>query len=308
MPVFNCGKYLEIQVESILNQTFTNFELLIVDDGSTDNTIDIVKHFSQIDSRVHLYYNEYSKGISGALNTAIKYASGDYIARSDGDDVCKSNRLEIQYNFLEKNKKIEIAGTFTTLFNQYSDIRNTEYPVNPLMLCWHFISNSYFCHPSVMFRRTLIDRFGIYPYVISEDFAFFSNIIKHVQGSNIPLSLVKYRIHSSSYSNTIPEAIKNYVNSLARDNYRYYVPSGRCEDEFIQFQSQQRLSLFKLMKILSVNSRIINKIRKDYSISVFTFCYIDFIISQFELFVSSIFNQIKYNDYPKLKIRIKQYL
>ena len=308
MPVFNCGRYLKVQIESLLDQTYSNFELLIVDDGSSDNTVDIVRHFAQIDSRVHLYKNEYSKGISGALNTAIKYSVGDYIARSDGDDLCVSNRLEIQYNFLEENKKIDILGTFTTLFNQYSDIRYTKYPVNPLELCWYFISNSYFCHPSVMFRRSLIEKFGIYPYVISEDFAFFSKIIKHVQGSNIPISLIKYRIHCNSYSNTIPDVIRNYANNLATDNYRYYVPSGFCENEFIQFQSTKRLSLFNFVQILYVNSKIINKIRKDYTVSIFTLCYINFLKRQFSLFITSIFNQIKYNTFPNLKTRLKIYL
>lgn len=308
MPVFNCSSYIKIQIESILEQTFSNFELIVVDDGSTDNTVDIVNAFVKIDSRVNLYHNEYSKGISGALNTAIKYATGDYIARSDGDDVCILNRFELQYNFLEDNKEISIVGTFSTLFNQYSEIRNTKYPVNPLELCWYFISNSYFCHPSVMFRKNLIERFGTYPYVISEDFAFFSKIIKHVQGSNIPLCLVKYRVHPTSYSFTIPEAIKSYVSYLAGDNYRYYIASGEYQDEFIQFQSQKRLPLLMVFKILRVNAKIIKKIRNNYSISIFSYYYFNFILSQFGLFVQSIFNQIRFYHVNNFMIRLKNYL
>lgn len=108
MPVYNCSKYIHSSTTSILNQTFSDIELIIIDDCSTDNTVDIIKTFN--DKRIVLIVKQKNSGITNSLNYALDIAKGKYIARMDGDDISNIDRLEKQYEFMEGHPDVVLCG------------------------------------------------------------------------------------------------------------------------------------------------------------------------------------------------------
>jgi glycosyltransferase involved in cell wall biosynthesis len=116
MSVYNAEQYLEKAIESILNQSFKNFEFLIINDASDDNSLNIINRFQ--DHRLHVYSNPVNLGLANSLNKGINLSQGKYIARMDADDIAVLSRLAIQYTFLEKNPHIDICGASVRLINE----------------------------------------------------------------------------------------------------------------------------------------------------------------------------------------------
>ena len=309
MPVYNCSTYLNEQINSLLDQTFADFELIVVNDGSSDLTTSIVKDYSALDPRVKLVDNEFPKGIAGALNTGLKYAIGKYIARADGDDIHLPDRLKSQYEFLEKFPEIGIVGSKAMIFNSAGPIRESKYPSSSIELCWRFISNTYFCHPSVMFRSSIYDEIGGYPNVIVEDFAFFSLILKRHRGSNLHERLLNYRVHEKNYSSSNSEAINQFVEEKFKENYQYYIPDLRLLEEFKLHQVHKQLAPGNFFKLLFLNACILNKIRKDYQIPFYSPDFLNNNIKQAFWLIESIYNYLKKNlgTYLKSKISMSIY-
>lgn len=129
MPVYNVEKYIILAIESVLNQSLNDIEIIIVDDGSTDKTFSIASYYSTLDSRVKVYKNDYNLGISRTLNVGLKHCTSPYIARMDGDDIMDFDRLLRQYNFLENNKDYGLVGCWIKNINESGDeIGLCEYP------------------------------------------------------------------------------------------------------------------------------------------------------------------------------------
>ena len=122
MSVYNSEKYLPEAIESILNQTYTNFEFIIINDGSTDNSLRIIKEYANKDKRIIVISRE-NKGLIFSLNEGIEVSKGKYIIRMDADDISLPNRLKIQLDFMEKNKDIAICGTVAITFDENNNER-----------------------------------------------------------------------------------------------------------------------------------------------------------------------------------------
>jgi glycosyltransferase involved in cell wall biosynthesis len=123
MPAYNAEKYISEAMESILNQTFIDFVLLIVDDGSTDDTVKIIRSYK--DSRITLIRNNH-EGIVTALNTGFEKVAGKYVARMDADDVMHPQRLEIQYSYMEENSDITVCASWMRVFDDKGTSRITQ--------------------------------------------------------------------------------------------------------------------------------------------------------------------------------------
>lgn len=264
MPVYNASLYLDETIQSILNQTYTNFELIIINDCSTDNSVDIINNWAQKDKRVILVNNKYNKGIHGASNTGLDIAQGAYIAKADADDIQRPYRLETQVDFLYKNKHIDIVGGGYQLFGNNCDGIKVFHPSNSLRLAWRFISDIYFCNPSVMFRKEILNTVPHYPEVPCEDFAFLAKAIKKHAGFNIHKILLDYRQHGSNYSNTAKENINKSVYTIFEDNYKYYTGSLDNSEIFYKFHSKKELHLKDLYIIIKKSLVIINKLANQY--------------------------------------------
>lgn len=192
MPVYNGEKYIAEAISSVLNQTFRDFEFIIVNDGSTDKTIQIIKKFK--DPRIHLIHNNHD--FIQTLNKGIIAARGKYIARMDADDIMLPQRLEIQYQVMKDNPEITICSSYFEAFGQYNGIcglfdGKIQYPL------LHMLEGNIIAHPTVMIRKTFLQQHKLqYEYYdYAEDYKLWSEIAK-CQGIFyvIPKALIKYRI------------------------------------------------------------------------------------------------------------------
>ncbi|OGL81872.1 hypothetical protein A3H12_03745 [Candidatus Uhrbacteria bacterium RIFCSPLOWO2_12_FULL_47_9] len=270
MPVYNGSRYLCEAIESILKQTYSDFELIIVDDFSTDNTVDLIKEYQAKDKRVHLYKNAFTKGIVGSLNTGLAHASGLYIARADADDVNLPSRFMDQVNMLEQNPDIVLVGAGCRVFSEKGFGKSIYRPSSAVELAWRLISDTYFCHPVTMYRKEIATAFHGYAQKEAEDFDLFSRIIKKHQTRNLHKVLLNYREHSSNRSKEAAQAIAKSVHNIFLDNFEYYFGTTRNADKFFAFQHDGIMHVSDFILITRMNLQIIRKILLDYHISFFS--------------------------------------
>jgi len=268
MPVYNGEKYLKESIESILNQSFNDFELLIINDKSIDRTEEIIKECAGKDDRIRLIQNQNQKGLPGALNTGLAAARGYYIARADADDINRPYRLKMEYELLEAHPQIRIVGGGYAPFNENGHRINIFHPASSIEIAWRFISNTYFCHPSVMFRREIIEDIGGYPDVGAEDFAFFSKIVRQYRCANLKKILIQYREHQTNYSITAKDRVRESVKNTFKENYLYYTGNLEYSEIFYQYQTENKLNIKNLFIINAINFHILNKIRNQYNFSL----------------------------------------
>lgn len=154
MPVLNGEKYLNQAIESILNQTFTDFELIVVDDGSTDQTPEILRAYAELDDRARIVTNPENKGIGYSRNRGVATSRGEYIANLDADDWSMPERFDKQVNFLNQHPEISVLGTACHIVDENGVQQKTvTYPSSSGMIRWSMIFSSPFCNPSVMIRK-----------------------------------------------------------------------------------------------------------------------------------------------------------
>jgi len=241
MTIFNAEKYLRETIESILNQTFRDFELIAVNDKSTDSTLTIIKEFMKKDKRIVLVNNKRNLGPTTSLNVGLKNTRGDYIAISDHDDVSLPNRLKTEYDFLEKNKDIFLVGSGAININEKGSELSVFHPITDFNKINKVIPiNPCFYHPTIMFRNEQ----GIkYRDKISyaQDRDFYLNLLsKNKKLTNIPDILVKYRIHSSQLS-TSKRGQQYLFSEKAKEFYRQREKFGK--DEYDKFNPEEILNL-----------------------------------------------------------------
>lgn len=222
IPCYNAEKYVEMAIRSIMNQTYTNLEILIIDDCSKDSTYEILENLAKYDKRIILEKNEQNLKIVKTLNKLVLKANGKYIARMDADDISAPNRIEKQVNFLESNKDYGICGTNAWRINCNNRmIGKSLLPTEDNEIK---IVSDFFCvfyHPSVMIRSELYKK-NLYreEYLYAEDMELWQRLLKVTKGKNLKEKLFYYRIISSSASNnSISGAIqKTVTNSLCIDS------------------------------------------------------------------------------------------
>ena len=199
MSVFNGEKYLHESINSILQQTFTDFEFIIVDDGSSDNTCRIIQSYD--DPRIVLI-SRANKGITVSLNEAIYSARGIYIARQDADDISHPARLQAEVFFLSNNPKYVAIGSWFEEFSEGGSLRINRTPVTDSLVRLRLVWGTCFGNGSVMFvRQTAIDA-GLYrqDMWLAEDYDLWMRLASYGSMANLPMVLFRYRIHAESAS------------------------------------------------------------------------------------------------------------
>ena len=151
LPVYNGEKFLKEAIDSVLCQSFTSFELLIIDDGSTDDSCNIVLGYQ--DSRIRLLRNKQNIGLIKTLNKGINESKGKYIARMDADDICREDRFVKQVEFLEQHTLYGIVGSWCSIINSSKKI---EYHASHESLQFALLNYCCFVHPSVMIRKSVL--------------------------------------------------------------------------------------------------------------------------------------------------------
>ncbi|OFZ37056.1 MAG: hypothetical protein A3D92_22725 [Bacteroidetes bacterium RIFCSPHIGHO2_02_FULL_44_7] len=266
MPAYNAEKYISVSIESVLNQTFDDFELLVISDFSTDGTNRIVEDFAAKDRRVKLLTNQHEKGLVGALNTGLENSVAKYIARADADDICRPYRFARQVEFLDKHPEVGLLGGGYAPFNDKGYRFDMYHPTSSLEIAWRQVANTFFAHPTVMFRREVYEKFGGYDNVEAEDFAYFSRAVKFFRGANLRVILIDYRESQTNRSCLCAEKIEVSAKKTFLENFQYYLGNTVDADIYYAYQNRHILKVKDLGRVWRINNRLISRIRKDYGI------------------------------------------
>ncbi len=199
MSVYNSSTHLMEAIDSILNQTFIDFEFLIINDGSTDTTSNILESLK--DHRIRIVKNSTNKGLIYSLNKGLSLSKGKYIVRMDSDDISHPNRLQKQWNFMEKNSYTDICGSFSNVIGT----REVRRPPTNYIKCWlELLVNNVISHPSVIIRRDSLIKNNLFysnEYLHSEDYDLWVRCsMKKMRIENIAEVLLYYRIHENQVS------------------------------------------------------------------------------------------------------------
>ena len=204
LPVFNADRYLRLAIDSILAQTFTDFELIIINDGSTDGSRQILE--SYVDPRIQLIHQA-NAGLPISLNRAIKLARGQYLARQDADDVSLPSRLSEQVHFLDAHPHCALLGTAAQIIEEDTlSQRTLSHPTDNGEIQIKLLFYNCFVHSSVMLRKTALDQSGLYPEDPNkfppEDYDLWLRIAQHGNVNNLQKVLLHYRELPHSISRT----------------------------------------------------------------------------------------------------------
>lgn len=199
MPMFNAAPFLNEAIESILNQTYTDFEFIIIDDASTDNSISIAKSFG--DERIVLVRKKENGGIIESLNVGLEMARGEYIVRMDSDDISLPQRIERQVVFMDAHPEVGVCGTCIETIGLPNKAWHIE--TEDARIRIKLLRETHFCHPSVIMRNRIIQENKLryrYGYEHAEDYDLWVRIASYCQLANLPEVLLKYRIHGQQIS------------------------------------------------------------------------------------------------------------
>lgn len=203
LPVYNAEAYIDEAIKSVLNQSFKDFELIIINDGSTDDSLARIQHYAQLDDRCLVHSTENS-GIVKSLNFGVNLARADIICRMDADDICMPQRLEKQFEYLNKHPECVAVGSNVLLIDpEGMPIVTWKYPnrheeIDNLNLTGSV--GSCICHPSVAIKKSSFIMVGAYRtnFEYAEDYALFLRLAEVGKLANLPDVLLKYRQHSAS--------------------------------------------------------------------------------------------------------------
>jgi glycosyltransferase involved in cell wall biosynthesis len=221
MLVCNREEYLKESLNSILRQTYQNFEFLIIDDCSQDGSFAILQEYQKKDNRIQVFQNKKNQGEAYNRNFLVKKARGKYLAWMDDDDLCPDYRLYEQWSYLEQHSSIDIVGGQTIYFG---DQKKFSYaPLSDHSIKSHLLSISSFANPSTMLRLEKIKKYNFqYPleFLLSPDFAFLVNACPKLNFANLPRIFYYYRCHKKQLTGKSEENERTYLkvikNHLAR--------------------------------------------------------------------------------------------
>lgn len=199
MPVYNAEKYVSDAIESILQQTFTDFELIVINDGSTDNSAKILKNYADQDNRIRFINHRKNKGLIGVLNEGLDICCGKYIARMDSDDISMPQRFEAQVAYMDAHPE---CGVLSVGFQMFGD--SDKIVIHPAHVgIVDFMHGCLVAHPGVMMRKSVLDMYGFRydkNYKYAEDYDLWSRMACVTQIHNLPDVLLQYRWHKSNVS------------------------------------------------------------------------------------------------------------
>ena len=248
MPVYNVNKqYLRESIESILNQTFTDYEFIIIDDGSDENIEDIVNSYN--DSRIRFYRNEKNLGVAKTRNRLLDLATGEYLANQDADDISLPERLQTMVDFLDNNPNVGVCGCNIKMIPENNEL---HYPEHVDFL--GMLNGGSMANPTLMFRKEILEKYSLKydeAFVSAEDYNLLSKLIKVCNLYNIQKVLLHYR-------NTAGSLSKNPITHLY-DN--------KTKNEMIIFLTKDPILQKKILKLVNKHYNKTNFFKWLFSIT-----------------------------------------
>jgi glycosyltransferase involved in cell wall biosynthesis len=233
MSVFNDVRFLPESVESILGQTFGDFQFIIIDDGSSDGSWDYLASLN--DPRLRLIRNPRNVGLTASLNVGLALSTGRYIARMDADDISEPDRLQKQFAFLESHPEIGIVGSSRMLIDEVSAVLSIANAVQgDLEIRWKCLLGNPFAHPAVMLRREVLAHHHLRydeSFRTAQDYEFWTRLLQHTHGENLPEPLIRYRLRDGISRRSKAEQLANHDRIVALANQRLLpaFPLNRAE-------------------------------------------------------------------------------
>lgn len=274
MPVYNGAKYLRLAIDSILSQTYHDFELIIIDDGSKDNSWEIIQNYNN-NSKVKIYTQK-NVGLAETLNRAIRLSKNEFIARQDQDDISLPSRLEVQMDYLVKNPEVDLVGSWAQILEENVLVdRFLKHEIEDKKIKTFVLFDTPFVHTSVLFRKSSVERAGLYSTSTAnqppEDYELWSRMASKFKFSNIPKILIHYREVDSSMSRTIGDIFsKNMIN--AGSAYIKSITNDDCSSNLNKLYhndlSGGSVSILQIFSLYRTAWEIINKERFNLSCSV----------------------------------------
>lgn len=275
MPVFNASRYVEEAIGSILNQTYTNFELIIINDKSTDNSLEILKKIQLTDERIILIDKDTNSGPAKLRNEGIEISCGNYIAFMDADDISMPNRFEKQLKKLEEDTSIDVCGSWFTLFGENTTDQLIQHFENQDDLKVHFLIECYIGNPTVMCRKEVF-KDGLFDasYFPMDDYELWSRLISKHNFYNIQESLLRYRWHETNISSTKKVNLKEIHNKIRINQFKEFgIDSNTKEylNYLLALQFTERQNANTIIKILKCKTSLIekNRAQKKFKVPIF---------------------------------------
>lgn len=265
--VYNSEEYLREMLDSIICQTYHDWEFIIIDDASTDNTWHILQE--NTDPRIHCYRNKVNKGLTANLNVALGYAKGEYIARMDGDDIAHENRLEKQVCFMDQHPEIVLAGCWIKCFGNSHELIKT--PVDDKDIRIALLFNSAIMHPTFIFRRkTVLENGVLYNEKLryAQDYNFTYRCSKIGRLGNVPEALLRYRVDDNQISVakrdiqrrcadiSRKEILNDMGINLVQTDFTIWSAMCMGNRRFVKKHQQELFSI--IQKILNANKRLVS--------------------------------------------------
>lgn len=251
LPVYNSEKYIVDCINSIKCQTKKDFEVVIVNDGSTDNSLRLIEN--NIDHRFTVYNLDHN--YISSLNTGLSLCRGKYILRMDSDDLMYPERVQVQYDFMEANPQVDICGAFMKRIGNLVDNNEVQYPLSHPSIVSRLVLGNQMSNPTTILRKETISRKALQyspEYIYAEDFKFWTDaVISGCRFANMDMVLHEYRYSDTQVTQT---KTKLCDASAVKASYRYleYVLNLLAESSFSEFQD--RTIELKQRKLISANS------------------------------------------------------
>lgn len=203
MPAYNVEKYIGDAIESILQQTFDDFEFIIIDDASTDQTYDIICKYH--DKRIIRIRNQNRLGVAACINRGLSVCSSEFVARMDSDDISKPERFKNQIEFMSDNSNLGISGSHMEIIDSNGKIIKEQHKKtgDEAIKINLFLGHTSLAHPSIIIRKKVIDQYHLRydtAFQYAEDYDFYCRCSRFIMFDNYPESLIQYRIHAESVS------------------------------------------------------------------------------------------------------------
>lgn len=227
MPAYNAESYIREAIESILNQTFKDFELIVINDCSTDRTREIVKEFGSKDNRVKLVDNKKNLRIAKTLNAGLKVARGKYIARMDADDYSYPERIDKQVTLLDSNSQLSLISGNMDICDEDLNIKTrSHFPLKDTRIRNVLLQFNPMVSPAMMWRKEISDNVGGFNTdILTEDYMFIMDMSSKGQLENLDDSLLKYRVLNKSFTSTkMQEAHLSTILVALIGHFKYKYP------------------------------------------------------------------------------------